>query len=343
MSNTMKALIFRGAGNVTLEEVPMPVCVDDGVLVKIARAGICGSDIHAYTRGGMAGGIMSDESKFGHEFVGVIVEVGANVKGLAVGDRVWVDPACCVPDPNFSCMAGGFAEYIATLTAVRDRDVFVLPDDISFAEAVLIEPFAVGVHTKNRARTERDDKVLVYGAGPIGLMCYAALVNQGVDNVVIAEQLPSRIEKARSLGADVFDNSNGADLYGYLREKYGSFSSNSIEAADVDVTIDCVGFGAIISEYLENARYSSRFCTLGMDFSPMTLVPGVLMAKQLEIRGSRCYDAKDVIEVIDVLGNRKTDIASIVTGVYSLEEAAEAFEAACDRVKGLKVVFNIAD
>lgn len=339
MEGTMKQLIFKTKGEVELVQAPIPSYGDDGVLVKVAYAGICGSDVHAYTLGGIHGGI-GDGRPFGHEFVGTIVEAGANVKGLAVGDRVWVDPASSHGDQRFSCMAGGFAEYCGSRRAVKGETVFVVPDDVPLRSAVLIEPFGVAVHTKNRAGVRPDDRVLMWGAGPIGLMGWAAMRHQGVEDIFIAEQMPERIAFARRLGAEVFDNTERSAI-DYAGERFGMASINSYERADVDKYLDYVGLGALINEYMEKGRPNSTFATLGLDSRPVTINPAEFMSKQFTITGSRAYEPADIREVIDVLHCGSIDIASIITAEYPLDRAVEAFACACDRNQGMKTIFAI--
>ena len=346
MEGTMKQLLFVDAGQIELKEVPIPECKPDGVLIKVARAGICGSDVHAYTKGGIHGGIITQlvggPAPFGHEFVGTVVEAGENVADFKVGDRVWADPLICVNDPRFTCMAGGFAEYVATLSATAGKGLFLLPEDVPFSAAVLIEPFGVGVHTKNRGSVQAGDRVLQFGAGPIGLMAWAAMKHQGVKDIIVAERMDTRIEFAKKLGVEVFDNSE-KDSYEYAGEVFGIANINSYERPDVDVVVDCVGLGALLGEYLEKGRCNSRFTTLGIDRTPLSINPGEFMSKQFSVFGSRGYTDEDIAEVIEVLQDKDIDIASLVTGVYALEDYEAAFTAACDRNSGMKVVFNIAD
>lgn len=342
MEGTMKQLIFRSKGNVELVEVPIPSYGDDGVLVKVAYAGICGSDIHAYTKGGIFGGV-GDNSKFGHEFAGTIVEVGKNVTDFKVGDRVWVHPDYSNKEGgSFSCMAGGFAEYCGAVSAVKDVSVFAIPDDIPLRSAALIEPFGVGVHTKNRAGVKAGDKVVMWGVGPIGLMGWAAMRHQGVDNIVAAERLPERVELARKLGVDVFDNTE-ITVTEYATGKFGTTTvySDQPDRVDVDCYLDYAGVADLVIEYMEYARPQSTFSTLSLDRTPETINPGLLMMSELSIKGSRSYTSADIAEVIEVLQDKSIDIASIITGEFTLDEATEAFETACDRRKGLKVLFRI--
>lgn len=339
MEGSMKQLTFVTKGEVRLDEVPIPEVPDNGVLIKIAYCGICGSDIHAYTKGGLCGGI-ADGSKFGHEFSGIIVEVGKDIKDYKVGDRVWADPNACVVDPRFVCMGGGFSEYAVWRDDVPGANLYILPDDVSLRAASLIEPFGVGVHTKNRAEVKPGDKVIMFGAGPIGLMGWAAMKHQGVDDVIVAERMPSRLEFAKKLGVHVFDNTE-TDVFDYAAEQFGVANIYTYERTDADVVLDYVGAGFMINEYLEKGRCNSRFCTLGLDKTPLTIDPGEFMSKQLQVRGSRSYTADDIVEVIEVLQDKNIDIASIITGEFPLEEATQAFESACDRENGLKTIIRI--
>ena len=340
MEGTMKQLIFKTKGEVELQEVPIPTCTDKGIVVKVAYAGICGSDVHAYTKGGLYGGVM-DGSKFGHEFVGYVVEVGKDVADFKEGDRVWVDPNFVTEmGSRFSCMAGGFAEYASTIEAVQGKTVHKIPDDVPLRSAVLIEPFGVGTHCKNRAGVQVDDNVLMWGAGPIGLMGWAAMQHQGVKNIFMAEMMPERIEFARGLGADVFDNTN-ASVHEYAAEKFGLVNINSYERANVDKYLDYVGLGVLIREYMDNGRPNSTFATLGLDGRPLEIQPNEFMSKEYTVTGSRGYTPTDAAEVIDVLQNGKIDIASIITGEFALDQATKAFETACDKNAGLKTIFRI--
>ncbi len=338
----MQQLVFKTKGHVELQEVPIPSYGDDGILVKVAYAGICGSDISAYTKGGRHAGI-ADDSKFGHEYVGVIVEVGKNVADLAVGDRVWVHPDYANESVSYSCMAGGFAEYCGSLKAIKDETVFVLPDDLSFRTASLIEPCSVGVHVKNRAGVQVGDNVLMWGAGPIGIMGWLAMRHQGVDDVLVAERSEERIEFARALGVDVVDNTD-TTAAAYGKEKFGAvtISPSSPDRADVDRYIDYVGMSSILQEYLEDGRPRSTFATLGLDRNTVPVYVGQFMSCEYEVRGSRGYTADDVREVIGLLNDDGDEVSKLITHEFSLDQADEAFEIACSRGAGMKVVFEIA-
>ena len=339
MEGTMKRLIFKGVGEVELQEAPIPSYGDDGVLIKVAYAGICGSDVHGFTKGGRYGGI-GEGMEFGHEFVGTIVEVGKNVKDLHEGDRVWIDPTFSKPDPRFCCMAGGFGEYCGTLKAIKDETVFIIPDDVPLRTASLIEPFGVGVHTKNRGHVQATDNVLMWGAGPIGMMGFLAMKHQGVKNIFIAERMPERIEFAQKHGADVFDNTERSAIE-YAAEKFGIVNISSYERANVDKYLDYVGLGSLINEYMTAGRPNSTFVTLGLDATPLTIAPNEFMSKQFTITGARAYEPADIREVIEVMQDPAIDVASLITGEFALEDAAAAFERACDKNSGMKTIFKI--
>ncbi len=342
MDGTMKQLVFKTKGEIEVLEVPIPSYGDDGVLVKVAYAGICGSDISAFTKGSPNGGVL-ENSKFGHEFVGTIVEVGSNVEDLHVGDRVWVHPDYANESASYSCMAGGFAEYCGSLKAIKDETIFVLPDDLPMRTAVLIEPFGVGVYVKNRAGVKPGDNVLMWGAGPIGIMGWFSMKHAGIENVFIAEQSPQRIGFARNLGIDVFDNkTTPATEYG--KEKFGAVTvyPSSPDRADVDRYLDYVGIGVLMNEYLEQGRPQSVFATLSLDRTPLTIDPGAFMSGELEVRGSRSYTTEDIKEVIDVMMDKNIDVSALITHEFSLDEAQDAFDVACARGEGMKVIFNIA-
>ena len=342
MEGTMKALIYRDVGKVTCEELPIPDAGDDGVLVKVARAGICGSDIHAFTKGAMAGGLWGNDVQFGHEFVGTVVEAGKNVKGIAEGDRVWIHPDYCHGDPRKSCMAGGFAEYAITIDAKLGETVFRLPDAVPFETAVLLEPMGVGVHTKNRSGAKPGDKVLMYGAGPIGLMGWAAMQHQGVTDVLIAELLPERVAFAKECGASAFCN-EGVNAFEKAAEVFGTANPYTYERADVDVVIDMAGVSSIMGEFLENGRGNATFSTLGIDGTPLEIHPNEFMSKEFTVVGARGYTTADILECLDVLENGDFDMAKLVTSEFTLEECMEAFETACKRAQSCKVVFDISD
>ena len=156
----MKALIYKGIKDVVVEERPEPVCGDNDVIVQNIRSGICGSDVGAYLYGTLASGIFPDK-EFGHEMAGLIHKTGNNVLGIKTGQRVWVNPSTSVIDTWDSDMAGAFSQYALVHNAKLNYNVYPLPEDLSFDDAVLIEPFAVGTHGKNRACCKANHNVLI--------------------------------------------------------------------------------------------------------------------------------------------------------------------------------------
>lgn len=205
----MRAVVFHEPGVVTLASVPDPAPAADEVIIKVATAGICGTDLHIY-RG-------EYPARFpliaGHEFTGEVVAAGSAAVDMRVGDRVVVDPNiacghcafCRNLEPNHCrnwqavgvTRNGAFAEYVAAPARVCYR----VPDHLSNAQAALIEPLACVVHALNRVRVRPGDDALIFGAGPMGLLLVQALAHSGMGQVVVVEPQPARRALAQQLGA----------------------------------------------------------------------------------------------------------------------------------------------
>lgn len=205
----MQAVVFPAPETVVVDQIPEPACGPDEVIVQVATCGLCGTDLHIYRNE-----YMSDFPLVpGHEFGGVVREVGEEVRGLSPGDRVAVDPNlscghcyfCRNLQPNH-CLnweavgvtrSGAMAEYVA----VPARACYRVPDGLTDAQVAFIEPLACVVHALNRLRIWPGDEVLIFGAGPMGLLLVQALRNSGASQVVAVDKQPDRLALAGQMGA----------------------------------------------------------------------------------------------------------------------------------------------
>lgn len=337
----MKVGIYYGIGKVGVETIPTPTIGETDVLVKNVRAGICGTDLSAYRYGGEPVGIFPN-GEFGHEMVGVVVEVGSKVKDVNVGDRVFVNPVTCKRLGKIKCdTAGAFSEYVCVEDARWEYNLFKLNDDISFDEAVIIEPFAVGTHGKNVVGTTSDDHVIIYGAGTIGLSAMAAVLAKGNQNVVVIDNNSLRLEKVKALGG-IPINFTTDDVQEKLKELFGtSYNVVGQQVADVDVVIDCAGAPNILADAIAQAKEGVRVSLLATAQSAVTIYPAMIMSNEVLIKGSCGYTIEDIQEVIDNVNKRRVDLSTIVTHHFPLDKLEEAFAFANDpKNNSIKVVID---
>ena len=214
----MKAAVFYGKGDIRVDEhYPMPAVGPESVLIQVKACGVCGTDVHIY--GGAQGATECNPPVIlGHEFSGVVTQVGSAVTRVKVGDHVTVNPniscdacdQCRRGNPHFcDSMAatgvnydGGFAEYCAVL----ERQVFKVPDSVPFEEAALCEPVACALHGIDLCGIKPGDTVMVIGGGTIGMMMLQLAQLCGAVRVVMLEPNEKRFDLARKLGADLVLN-----------------------------------------------------------------------------------------------------------------------------------------
>jgi len=340
----MKAIIYKGVRNVELQERTMPVCGPNDVIVRNVRAGICGTDVSAYLYGGIYGGIFPDSEEgheFGHEMVGYVCEVGENVSCVKEGTRVFVNPVLRTPDPSAACMACAFSQYVLVQNAKSEYNLYILPDSLSYDDAVLIEPFSVGTHGKNTARTKPEDNVVIYGAGTIGLCALSGLIAQGNKKVVVVDIDDNRLETVREMGGTGFNPVSG-DIFSFLVEQFGEAKGVYRQpVVDVDVVIDCAGASNIPGDFLNYAKPQARLVCVGMHKKDIFLSFAQIMSKQSIIMGSRGYTHEDILEVIHNLAGRNSFVTKIITHKFKLNEAVKAFETASNPGLVIKVVIDL--
>ena len=258
----MQAVVFTGPETVVVKQVPDPSCKPDEVVVKVAASGLCGTDLHIY----------HDEymSEFpvipGHEFGGVIVEAGKEITDFNVGDRVAVDPNLycghcyfCRNEQSNHCLnwegvgitrPGSFAEYVA----VPARASYLLPDNLTDAQAAFVEPVSCVVHALKRLRVWPGDEVLIFGAGPMGLILVQALRHSGASQLVAVDKQPDRLALACELGATttILADPDQGDV---LRElaPYG-----------FAVVVDATGVPAVIEQAFDYLKPRGQFLQFGV-------------------------------------------------------------------------------
>lgn len=336
----MKCAVWTGADNVEVQERPVPEVSDDEILVSVAYAGICGSDMHIL-RGGLPVEVLAPPRILGHEFSGVVERVGRQVKAFKRGDRVVAHPNAPCGECTFCRMGaenhcigqysiitgpkgGAFAEYIV----VKGRQTYHLPDHVPLKEAALVEPTAIALHCVDRAQIKPGERVVILGGGPIGLLCLQLARLAGASTLILSEPDQGRRHAGECMGADVVVDPLKEDLADIVREATAGMG--------VDVAIEAVGAPKVIEQGVELVRNGGRLMIVGWPprTSTVNLHPYQIYRRELDIRGSYFspYSFQRAINLIPRL-----DLAPFLTHCFRLAEAPQAFNAQKSRT-GLKIL-----
>jgi 2-desacetyl-2-hydroxyethyl bacteriochlorophyllide A dehydrogenase len=340
---TMKSVRTAGVGKIEVVDVERPVPGPKDVLMKIRACGICGTDVTFLHMGGMParahlGGDLVPLA-LGHEPAGEIVEVGAEVTGLKAGDRVVVNPQDA-PSGIIGCGGrhGAMSEYLLIENAEVGRSVAVFPDTVPFDVASLNEPMAVSRHAVNRSEAQPGDKVVVFGAGPIGLGAAIWLKLRGVEHVVVADVIPGRLEKALAVGADAVIDSAQEDVTARLTELHGQ-SANALgqPRPGTDIYIDAAGAAAVFNTVVANAKWHAKLVMVAVQKRGAETDLGGMLRSELTLVASQGYPT-EIFEVTPELVEHHERFAKLISHRVPFAEAGRAFELALTPGAAEKVV-----
>ncbi|MCS7260062.1 MAG: alcohol dehydrogenase catalytic domain-containing protein [Anaerolineae bacterium] len=346
----MKALVYHGKEDLRLEERPIPSVGPGEVLLRVLRAGICGTDLrilHGAHRHYPSGVVRIP----GHEVVGEIVTLGEGVSGWQVGQRVFVAPntGCghcrqCVSGNNNRCpdfcalgitIDGAFAEYVCIpAAALRQGNLIPLDKTVDPAAAVLIEPLACVLRGQDAVAVSAGDVVLIMGAGPIGILHTMLARVRGAARVIVSEVWGARLTLAAAVGADRTVDVNVEDLQQVVLSES--------DGAGADVVIVAAPVATAQQSALELAALGGRvnfFGGLPKDQSIVPIDTNLIHYKELLVTGTTACNTYDCWRAATLVRAGRIDLTCLVSGIYPLERFAEAFAAAQQR-SALKIVFD---
>jgi 2-desacetyl-2-hydroxyethyl bacteriochlorophyllide A dehydrogenase len=349
--DTMKAAVYYGPKDIRVEEVSKPQLDAADVLIKVKAVLICGSDLAGYARGKFIppGQIM------GHEFSGEIVEVGKDVKDLSPGERVsaigflicgecfWCKrkqyhlcPFLFTENPAYG-KPGAFAEFVKIPRAVVNRNVFELPDDVSFEEGAALEPLSVACFAVSKARPEPGNSILVLGAGMIGLSIAAVLKATGEYRVMVSDISPKRLGAAQRIGVDAVMNPDREDIFQRVKAQVGEGKYHFGVGSMTDIIMECAGTPQTINQALQLVRSGGKVLLVGTYKNEVPVNPNLLIHKDIALIG--CLGGL-MKQALSLVAQHKVALKDFFTHTFSLDQIREAFETQADAGKSIKVVIK---
>lgn len=332
----MKQATVIAVGETGLVDVPKPHTGPNDVLLRMRACGVCGSDGIYISMGGVPP--MQGHMPLGHEPAGEVVEVGADVVGIQVGDHVVVNPMSA---PSGIIGNGGttgaLAPYLLIENAARGRSLEVIPEHVPWEVAALNEPMAVALHGANRCNPRTGDKVVVFGAGPVGLGAVLAFKSLGVGHVVVVDPVSGRLEKALQVGADAVINPSEEDVVTRLVELHGEGESMFGGRVGTDVYLDAAGAKAVVDTVLSAAKRGARLTIVGVHKEPVSVELLNVMGNEIEIVGS-CGYPDEIFEVTKDLVANWQKYAVIISHTIPFDDVKEALRLAATPGAADKVV-----
>jgi (R,R)-butanediol dehydrogenase / meso-butanediol dehydrogenase / diacetyl reductase len=329
-NSLVRAAVMQGLHKpLVIETLADPTPGEGEVVVKVGRCGICGSDLHMTedaTFGKAAGDVL------GHEFAGEIVALGKNTEGLALGDLVSVIPltscghcASCRSGEvawcdQFGLQGGGYAEYAVT----RPNQCVRLPASASLADGAIIEPLAVALHGVNMSGLKAGDKVLILGAGPIGLAVAFWARRGGASDVVIKDISDFQQDRAIAMGASGFAIS----------------ADDPLIDGKADILFECVGIPGLIEQAVSQVRNRGTILLLGLCTKPDTINTFAMLSKEVRLITSAFFTRGEYEAALDVLSAGAAEPRLLVTDTISLADTPARFEALRTRTHDCKVLIN---
>ena len=337
----MKSAVFYGKHDLRVEEHEMPKVGPKDVLIQVKACGVCGTDVHIY-EGDKGAAEVTPPTILGHEFSGVIAEVGSEVTNYKAGDRVCIDPNCycgaCEPCRHGvvhycehmigygTTVNGGFAEYCA----VNERQVYKLGDNTSFEQGAMTEPVACCLHGMDMCEIRPGHQVVVIGGGMIGLLMLQLSRLAGAAKVALLEPVERKREVGKKLGADICIDPIHEDVKARLKEEGMTW---------VNTVIECVGRPSTIEQAIDIAGNKAVVMMFGLTKPDETISvkPFEIFRKELVLKASYInpYTQKRALDLID---SGRLDVSSMVYEVADLDELADILSNPELRAKGKYII-----
>ena len=339
----MKAIVIPNPDEIEIREVPMPEIKEGEALLKVRYVGICGADVASFT-GNQP--FTTYPRIPGHEFSAEIVEIPENDKGLKAGEIVTCNPYfncggcyscergfvnCCTDNQTMGVQRdGAFCEYIS-MPVERIYD----GKGLSAEELALIEPFSISQHAVSRCTIKENDNVLVIGAGPIGLFALLA-AKAKCKNVVVADILDNRLELAKEYGAVAVVNTK--------KQSLEEFTNDFTNGKGFDVCIEACGAPETFLGCIDSCAFAGNIVLIGNGKRETSFVHSIILKKELNIFGSRNALKDDFINNINLVASKECDVMKMVSRVYDMENALDAFKALANNDGTLaKILIKIGD
>ncbi|MCF3973241.1 NAD(P)-dependent alcohol dehydrogenase [Paracoccus salsus] len=330
-----EALVLERKGQLSLRDFPLKQQLSPGdVRIAIRTVGICGSDVHFYTHGKIGPFVVNEPMILGHEAAGVVVEAGADVTNLEVGDRVCMEPG--IPDPKSRASKLGIYNVDPAVTFWATPPVhgcltpevvhpaaytYKLPDNVSMAEGAMVEPFAIGMQSALRARIQPGDIGLVTGAGPIGMMTALAALAGGCARVYVSDLAQPKL--------DIIGAYDGIETINIRQRPAADVIAEATGGWGADVVFECSGAAPAILGLPALARPGGAIVLVGMPVDPVPMDIVGLQAKELRVetvfRYANIYD-----RAISLIAAGKVDLKPLISATLPFADSIAAFDRAVE-------------
>lgn len=320
----MELLTIHGAGDVRLDAYERPVMGPNDVVVKMKSVGICGSDLSYIKIGGIPPG---NVTALGHEGAGEVMEVGAEVSGISIGDSVIVNPMMTPGNIGSGGPEGAFTQELLVRGARLGESILPIPEGIPYDVAAMCEPLAVAMHGVNRAEVKPGDKVVVFGCGPIGLGMVLWLVDRGIKDVVVFDLAEERRERARALGAQAALDPTKVNVREELARLHGEVPSYGRMGVGTDAYIDAAGAPNILSDVIMMAKFHSRMVITAAHMKPIEFPVGRMLTSEMTITTAMGYPT-EMPEVIAAMPRLKDTIAAMISHKLPFKDVMKGLEIA---------------
>ncbi|MDF3608312.1 NAD(P)-dependent alcohol dehydrogenase [Paracoccus sp. DMF-8] len=331
----MKALVLEEKGRLSLRDFDIPGEMGPrDVRVAIHTVGICGSDVHYYTHGKIGHFIVNAPMVLGHEAAGTVIATGAEVTHLKAGDRVCMEPG--IPDPTSRAAKLGIYNVDPAVTFWATPPVhgcltpevihpaaftYKLPDNVSFGEGAMVEPFAIGMQAALRARIQPGDVAVVTGAGPIGMMVALAALAGGCAKVIVADLAQPKL--------DIIAAYDGIEVVNIRNQPLAEAVAQATDGWGADVVFECSGAAPAILGMHELARPGGAIVLVGMPVDPVPVDIVGLQARELRLetvfRYANVYD-----RAIALIASGKVDLKPLISDTLPFADAVAAFDRAVE-------------
>lgn len=327
----MEALVLERKDELTLREFPLQETPGPrDVRIALHTVGVCGSDLHYYTHGGIGPFIVREPMILGHEAAGTVIETGAEVQQLQVGDRVCMEPGIPDPgsresrlglynlDPAVRFWATPPVHGVLRPTVVHPAAfTFRLPDNVSFAEGAMVEPLAVGMHAANKARIRPGDVAVVTGAGPIGMLTALAALAGGCSHILITDVIQAKLDLAATLGPVIPVNVREQSLAQAVAEFTGG--------AGADIVFEASGNTEAAASVFEPLAPGGTVVYIGMPLEPLRLDLVAAQVKEARIENIFRY-AHVFPRALGLMSSGAINVRPLITDRFAFADGVAAFD-----------------